>query len=179
MSSESDASTARLIDGSEPASPETLLDLLNTLGIAHRTFKHAPVFTVEEARAIRGPMNGGHSKNLFLRNKKGAMWLVTCEESRRLSLDSLAEQLSAKRFSFASRERLMSYLGVTPGAVTPFAVMNDGLGKVTVVVDQSLVSLETVNFHPLANTMTTSISGPDLLRFLQAVGHEPILKRFD
>jgi Ala-tRNA(Pro) deacylase len=179
MTIASDTVTTELIDGRPAAAPQALLARLDELGITHKTITHPPVFTVQEAQAIRGDLPGIHSKNLFLRNKAGRMWLVTCEESRQLQLRTLAERLGAKRFSFASRERLMNYLGVTPGAVTPFSVINDHQGRVTIVVDRLLLTSQTVNFHPLVNTMTTSICGSDLLVFLQSVDHEPIIEQFE
>jgi len=162
-----------LDDGSTPATPEALFLRLDELGIAHHTASHEPVFTVEEARAVRDGLPGGHTKNLFLRNKKGAMWLVVCNEDRLIDLKALARHLGAGRFSFSSADRLMRYLGVTPGAVTPFAVINDKQGVVRVVLDLAVVRYERANFHPLDNAMTTAIRGEDLLTFLRAENHAP------
>ncbi len=135
--------------------------------------RHPPVFTVEEAKAQRGELPGSHIKNLFLRNKKGAMWLVTCLEDRRIDLKALGTALEAGRFSFGSAERLMTYLGVLPGAVTPFAVINDKDAHVQVVLDRGLLDHDPINAHPLVNDMTTAIAAEDLIRFLEAVGHPP------
>jgi Ala-tRNA(Pro) deacylase len=148
----------RLADGTLPLSSAELLARLQTLGIAHRTVEHAPVYTVAESRGLRLDFPGGHSKNLFLRNKKGRMWLVTCLEGR---------------FSFGSAERLMRHLGVIPGAVTPFAVINDHAGVVHMVVDAGLLEHDPINFHPLDNAMTTAISAQALLRFLEYADHPP------
>ena len=156
-----------------PTAPETLLARLDALGIAYRCVEHPPVFTVEEAKALRGELPGAHIKNLFLRNKKGRMWLVTCLEDREVDLKALGERLEAGRFSFGSAERLMTYLGVRPGAVTPFAVINDKGGDVTMVLDSGLLGEDPVNCHPLVNTMTTALAPADLLRFLEAEGHPP------
>lgn len=165
---------AKLEDGSAPATPEELFERLDELGIIHATTEHEPVFTVEEAKSVRDDLpGGGHTKNLFLRNKKGAMWLVVCEEDRLLDLKALARRVGAGRFSFSSADRLMRFLGVTPGAVTPFAVINDKGRKVRVVVDLAILRCNKVNFHPLDNSMTTSIAGEDLLRFLRAEEHAP------
>ncbi len=117
-------------------------------------------------------------RNLFLRNKKGVMWLVTCQEDREIDLKALGERLGAGRFSFGSAERLMKYLGVLPGAVTPFAVINDRRSQVAVVLDSTLPEQDPVNCHPLVNTMTTALSGYDLVRFLEAEGHPPQLLDF-
>lgn len=170
---------ARLVDGSAPATPETLLARLAELGIAQRTVEHPPVFTVEEAKALRGTLPGAHVKNLFLRNKKGRMWLVTCLEDRPVDLKALGERLGAGRFSFGSAGRLMQYLGVLPGAVTALAVINDRSNAVQLVLDRALTRIDPVNLHPLVNTRTTALSPEGLLRFCAAVGHEPELLDFD
>ena len=140
---------------------------------------HPPVFTVEEAKALRGELAGGHVKNLFLRNKKGRMWLVTCLEDRRIDLKALGERLGGGRLSFGSAERLMTYLGVVPGAVTPFAAINDKTGAVTVVLDREVFAQAPINAHPLANDMTTAIEPDDLVRFLEAENHPPEILDFD
>src|SRR5689334_25118925 len=118
--------------------PQQLFARLEALGLAHRSVEHAPVFTVEEAKAHRGELPGGHIKNLFLRNKKEEMWLVVVEEDKRIDLKALGELLGAGKLSFGSPDRLMTYLGVLPGAVTPFAIINDKGGKVKVVLDKDL-----------------------------------------
>jgi Ala-tRNA(Pro) deacylase len=128
---------------------------------------------VAESRGLRLDFPGGHSKNLFLRNKKGRMWLVTCLEDRQIDLKELAGRLDAGRFSFGSAERLMRHLGVIPGAVTPFAVINDHAGVVHMVVDAGLLEHDPINFHPLDNAMTTAISAQALLRFLEYADHPP------
>ena len=158
-----------------PTSPQQLLARLEALGIAHRNHEHDAVFTVDEAKALRGELHGGHIKNLFLRNKKEEMWLVVAEEDKRIDLKTLGERLGAGKLSFGSADRLMRYLGVLPGAVTPFAIINDKDRKVQVVLDQDLMKFETVNGHPLVNTMTTALSPQDLLKFLRAEGHEPLV----
>ena len=162
-----------LTDGSAPLVSADLLARLEMLGIVHRTLAHAPVYTVAESQGLRADFPGGHSKNLFLRNKKGRMWLVTCLEDRDIDLKRLAERLGAGRFSFASAERLMRYLGVVPGAVTPFAVINDHGAAVHMVLDAGLLAHDPLNFHPLDNAMTTAISAHGLLRFLDDAQHTP------
>jgi Ala-tRNA(Pro) deacylase len=156
-----------------PTSPAALHARLDALGIAFRCVEHPPVFTVEEAKALRGELPGAHIKNLFLRNKKGRMWLVTCLEDREVDLKALGERLEAGRFSFGSAERLMTYLGVRPGAVTPFAVINDSAREVTMVLDSGLLGEGPVNCHPLENTMTRALAPEDLRRFLEADVHPP------
>jgi Ala-tRNA(Pro) deacylase len=159
----------------QPTSAAQLLARLAELGIASTTIDHDAVFTVEEAKALRGELPGGHIKNLFLRNKKEEMWLVVVEEDKRIDLKALGEQLGAGKLSFGSPDRLMTYLGVLPGAVTPFSIINDKDRKVTVVLDKDLLDRDPVNCHPLVNTKTTALSPQDLLRFLEAEGHKPQL----
>jgi Ala-tRNA(Pro) deacylase len=156
-----------------PTSPDELLARLKDLGIQSHTVNHPPVFTVEEAKALRGELPGGHVKNLFLRNKKGAMWLIVAEEDRPIDLKALGEKISAGRVSFGSADRLMQYLGVLPGSVTPFGVINDSGQEVQVVLDQALLAHDPINVHPLTNDRTTAISPKDLLTFLDATGHKP------
>ncbi len=162
-----------------PTSPGQLLRRLEELGIQSKTVTHPPVFTVEEAKALRGSLPGAHIKNLFLRNKKGQMWLVTCLEDRELDLKARAGALGAGRFSFGSAERLMTHLGVLPGAVTPFAVINDSDGVVNMVLDRGILGLDPVNAHPLVNDMTTALESKDLVRFLEAEGHAPLIMDLD
>ena len=161
-----------------PTSPDQLLARLGVLGINSHTVDHAPVFTVEESKELRGQLPGGHVKNLFLRNKKEEMWLVTVEESKRVDLKALGEKLTgatggAAKLSFGSADRLMQYLGVIPGAVTPFAVINDKGKAVRMVLDQDLLRHDVVHAHPLVNFKATALSPKDLLRFLEAEGHAP------
>jgi len=157
------------------ATPDDLFRLLRDLDIPTSTLTHEPVFTVEQARRVRGRLPGGHSKNLFLRTKKGVMWLIVAKEDRQIDLKQLATRLGSDRLSFGSPERLMGALGVIPGAVTPFGVINDPQGRVRVVLDRGLLEEDPLNFHPLDNTMTTAITSVDLLRFLEATGHEPLV----
>jgi len=159
--------------GAPPTTPEQLLARLAALGIETRTVNHPPVFTVEESKALRGQLPGGHVKNLFLRDKKGALWLVVAEEDRRVDLKALAQRIGAGKVSFASPERLMRHLGVAPGSVTPFGLINDREVEVRVVIDEALLAQDPVNVHPLTNDRTTAIAPKDLLRFIEACGHRP------
>jgi Ala-tRNA(Pro) deacylase len=167
------AASAAAPTATPPTSPDQLLAQLKELGLASRTVNHPPVFTVEQAKALRGELPGGHVKNLFLRNKKGAMWLVVTEEDRQIDLKALGEKIGAGRVSFGSPDRLMQYLGVLPGSVTPFGVINDKGLEVQVVLDRALLDHDPVNVHPLTNDRTTAISPKDLLAFLEATGHKP------
>lgn len=158
-----------------PTSPQQLLARLAALGIASTSHEHAAVFTVEEAKALRGELAGGHIKNLFLRNKKEEMWLVVAEEDKKIDLKALGERLGAGKLSFGSADRLLRYLGVLPGAVTPFGIINDKDRKVKVVLDRDLMGLGIVNAHPLVNTMTTALAPQDLVKFLEAEGHPALV----
>lgn len=155
-----------------PATPADLFILLNRLNIRHETVSHQPLFTVDECRTLHGRVPGGHTKNLFLRDKRGAFYLVVTLESAVIELKSLHRRLGASgRFSFAAADTMREVLGVAPGSVTPFAAINDRAAQVTVVLDAALMAHEVLNFHPLINTMTTSISRDGLLKFLEATGH--------
>jgi Ala-tRNA(Pro) deacylase len=153
-----------------------LFALLDSLNIAHSTHAHAPVFTVAEAQALRGGLPGGHTKNLFLKDKKDGLWLVVAREEVPVDLKALSQSLGAPRFSFGPAELLMAVLGVPPGSVTPFAAMNDGGGQVRVVLDEAMMALDPLNFHPLRNDRTTAVSSAGLLRFLRATGHDPVIR---
>ena len=156
-----------------PLTPDQLFARLDRLGIVHRTHRHPPVFTVAESAALRGSLPGGHCKSLFLKDKKGGLWLAVMLEERRIDLNRLSEKLGAPRFSFGSAERLQEVLGVRPGAVTPFAVVNDAGGCVQVVLDAEMLEHDPLNYHPLDNSMTTAVSPADLLRFLADCGRTP------
>ena len=155
-------------------SPDELFAYLDSLGIAHQTVTHPPMFKVEDGRTLRDRVTGGHTKNLFLRDKKGAAFLVVALEHAVIELKSLHRLLGASgRFSFGSAVLMGELLGVEPGSVTPFAAINDTAGRVTVVLDAAMMAHEVLNFHPLVNTGTTTVSRDGLLRFLQATGHVP------
>jgi Ala-tRNA(Pro) deacylase len=156
------------------ATPDDLFAFLDRLGIAHPTVSHPPLFTVEESQALRGQIPGGHTKNLFLKDKKGALFLVTALEEATIELKSLHRRLGASgRFSFGSADQMRAALGIEPGAVTPLAAINDTGNLVTVVLDQALMAHAVINCHPLRNTMTTSLARDDLVKFLEATGHRP------
>jgi Ala-tRNA(Pro) deacylase len=159
-----------------PTSPDQLFAYLDSLGVAHQTVWHPPVFTVDDAQAQRDRdhLAGGFTKNLFLRDKKGTLFLVVAPEDATIELKSLHRLLGATgRFSFASSELMRELLGVEPGSVTPFAVINDKAGQITIVLDSAMMAHEVLNFHPLVNTGTTTISRDGLLKFLEATGHRP------
>lgn len=166
-------------DPSTPAE-EALFQQLDTLGVNHETHRHAPLFTVEESQALRGTLPGAHIKNLFLRDKKKNIWLVTALENRQIDLKALRKQLGAKgNLSFGNADLLMEVLGVIPGAVTPFGVLNDREGRATMVLDQAILDHEWVNAHPLRNDRTTAIAPDGLLRFLEDCQHPPTILDFE
>lgn len=157
-----------------PATPQDLFAYLDRLEIRHSTVEHPPLFTVEQSQALRGAIPGTHTKNLFLKDKKGALFLVTALEDASIELKSLHNRVGARgRFSFGPADLMIRTLGVEPGSVTPFGALNDTQHQVTVVLDAALMNHETISAHPLTNTMTTTIGRDDLLRFLRATGHEP------
>lgn len=161
-----------------PASEDDLMRNLAELGIATETVRHPPVFTVEESKALRGDLYGAHTKNLFLKDKKGQLWLVVALEDRVVDLKDLRHRISAATLSFGRPELLVEALGVEPGSVTPFAVINDPCVRVQVVLDAGLLDFQRLNFHPLTNAASTTISPDGLMTFLRATGHEPALVRF-
>ena len=155
-------------------SPDELFAYLDTLGIPHKTVTHPAVFRVDESRELRGQISGAHTKNLFLRDKKGTVFLVVALEDAAIELKSLHRRLGASgRFSFGSAELMRKLIGVEPGSVTPFAAINDKDSRVTVVLDAAMMAHDVLNFHPLTNTGTTTIARADLVRFLEATGHKP------
>ena len=156
---------------------DELYDRLRALGIAWVRHEHAPVFTVEEAAAVNATQPGMHTKNLFLKDKKGGLWLVVLRDDFKLDLNALSKQIEAPRFSFGSGELLVETLGVPPGSVTPFALINDPARKVRVVLDAQMLEHEPLNYHPLRNDRTIAVSKADLLAFVAACGHAPLIVR--
>lgn len=153
---------------------------LNALDIPVEIHRHPPLYTVAESRELRGTLPGGHIKNLFLRDKKRNQWLVTVLEDATVDLKALRHTLGASgNLSFGSADLLASSLGVTPGSVTPFAVINDPDGIVTMVLDRAILDHDPINAHPLHNEATAAIARDDLLRFLAECGHPPELIDLD
>ena len=157
-----------------PLSPQDLLKKLEELDIKTTTHEHEAVFTVDESSKIKQDIPGGHTKNLFLKDKKGNFFLVVAEGSAQIKINSIHGLIGAKgRVSFGKPEALMELLGVKPGSVTAFAPINDIENKVSVIIDEPLLRYDLINCHPLTNEMTTTISREDLLQFLKQVNHEP------
>jgi Ala-tRNA(Pro) deacylase len=153
------------------ATPEDLFAYLDALGIAHATVWHEPMFTVEQSAALKAGMPGAHTKNLFLKDGDGQLVLIAAEAHNALRLNQLHKLIGTRRLSFGPAELMGEVLGVVPGSVTAFALMNDGGARVRFLVDAVLAAAETVNFHPLVNTGTTAISRGGFRRFVEATGH--------
>ncbi len=165
------------VDGK--AGEAELYALFRAHGIRWQHHTHPPLFTVEESRALRGELPGGHVKNMFMKDKKGVIWLVTCLEDRRIRIRDLEKEVGAKGLSFGKPELLWECLGVKPGAVTPLALINDPGHRMRVALDRQMLEHDPLNFHPLHNEATTTISRDDFLKFLSITGHQPVLVDFD
>jgi Ala-tRNA(Pro) deacylase len=157
------------------ATPEELFAFLDTLGIEHSTMMHPPIFTVGEGREWHDKIPGLHCKNLFLKDKKGKIWLAVMPGEKRADLNRLEKRVRSARLSFGKPELLLEVLGLTPGSVTPFGLINDKARRVTVIVDQDLPKAEWVNFHPLHNAASTTLRSADLSRFMRALGYDPVI----
>lgn len=157
---------------------QPLFDFLDRHGIAHHTLEHPPVFHVGEGDDIKAAMPGGHTKNLFLKDAKDRLWLVTALGETRVDLKALPAVIGSARLSFGREELMVETLGVRPGSVTPFALINDKHRRITLVVDKALIDHDPVNFHPLTNAATTAVSSAGFLAFLGALGVEPVIVDF-
>lgn len=157
-----------------PKTPDELHNYLADLGITVTTVKHPALFTVADSQGLRGDIAGGHTKNLFLKDKKDNFFLVTVEEDAVVDLKTIHTLIgAASKVSFGKPEKLLEYLGLIPGAVSAFGAINDSDHQVSVILDEALMRYEVINAHPLTNEATTSIQRDDLLKFLKATGHEP------
>lgn len=156
-----------------PASRADLMARFSQLGIETQTCEHRPAFTVEEARDLRGEIPGGHCKNLFLKDEKGAVWLIVCLEDARIDLKAAPARIGSKRLTFGKPDLLMELLGVEPGSVTPFGLINDTQNRITVILEERMMRESLLNYHPLSNDATTTIKADDLLSFIRSCGHEP------
>jgi len=156
-----------------PATRADLIARFKNLGIEAPITEHPPVHTVEESRSLRGTIPGGHCKNLFLKDEKGEIWLIVCLEDARVDLKSLPAKIGSRRLSFGKAALLMEILGVEPGSVTPFGLINDTQAHTRVILDAAMMREELLNYHPLRNDATTTIRPADLLTFIRSCGHEP------
>lgn len=174
--SETDGSSEKGMSSAMPFSRSDLHARLEALGIETTTLEHPAVYTVEESTAIKAALSGAHSKNLFLKDKKGRVFLVSAEADAAIDLKSISEKIGGSgRVTFAKPELLLELTGLIPGSVTPFGILNDVENRVTVVLDAVLMESEILNFHPLENTATMSIRRGDLLKFLESENHPPII----
>jgi Ala-tRNA(Pro) deacylase len=159
-----------------PAAFDDLIAFLDSLAIPTTTVEHPPLRTVEESQALRGEIPGGHVKNLFVKDKKSRLFLLVLGEDTPVDLKRVHERIGAQgRVSFGSAELLQEVFGVKPGAVTPFGAINDAEGRVSIVLDKAMMRHARLNFHPLVNTRTTGLASADLMKFLRATGHEPMV----
>ena len=156
-----------------PASRAELLAFFDQLAIKTETFDHPPVFTVEEAKSVHDQVPGGHCKNLFCKDEKGVLWLIVALADSAIDLKAAPQKIGSRRLSFGKPELLMEVLGVEPGSVTPFSLINDKENRVNVILDEAMMKLDMLNFHPLKNDASTTITALDLLNFIKACGHNP------
>ncbi|MBL0932027.1 MAG: prolyl-tRNA synthetase associated domain-containing protein [Alphaproteobacteria bacterium] len=163
-----------------PHTPDDLFAVLTQLGIRTQTVAHEAAYTVEDGKRLHGrSLPGVNVKNLFLKDAKDRLWLVSAPWERGIDLKTLPQRIGSKRLSFGSAALLMDVLGVIPGAVTPFAPINDKDKRVTVVLDAWMMRQDSVNAHPLVNTATTNIAPGDLIAFLRHVHTAPVLAELD
>ncbi len=146
---------------------------LEKLGISTSTVDHAPVFTVAEAQKVHADIAGGHCKNLFCKDEKGILWLIVALEDAVIDLKAAKDKIGSKRLTFGKPEMLMDILGIEPGSVTPLSLINDKHVRTNVILDEAMMALDKLNFHPLKNDATTTINSADLLTFIKACGHSP------
>ena len=152
---------------------DDLIRILNDHGFEFFIKEHAPLFTVEDSKAFRGQIEGAHSKNLFLKDAKANFFLISIEESASIDLKKTMQQIQSKKLSFAKPEYLQDILGIEPGSVSPFALLNDTKKQVKFYLDRSFLDSETVNFHPLINTATVNISPQNLIELIEKY-HNPV-----
>ncbi len=155
-----------------PTSPDALLKLLNNMGIAYDLHHHEPIFTVEEGLHLKASIPGTHCRNLFLRDKKKAMFLVVAANETQIDLKKLPEVIGSGRLSFGSAERLWEHLGIRQGSVNPFCIVNDTENQVRILLDAHMMAQPRVNYHPMDNAQTIGLSPSDLVRFIESSGHK-------
>ena len=161
-----------------PTTSDALFEVLKSQNIAFTLHHHDPIFTVEEGLHLKAQIPGTHCRNLFLKDKKGKMFLITAANETKIDLKALPGRLGCGRLSFASKERLMEYLGIYPGAVTPFTAINDTNHAVTMIMDKTMMEADIINVHPLDNAMTIGLTPADLLKFFDHTGHKPQILAF-
>jgi Ala-tRNA(Pro) deacylase len=157
---------------------DEFLAFLDSLGVAHDTVDHPAVFRVGEGEDVKAQIPGAHTKNLFLKDAKDRLWLISAEDRAVIDLKRLHQVIGSARLSFGNAALMEEVLGVTPGSVTAFALVNDKAHRVTFVLDRTLAEADRVNFHPLVNTGTTGVSREGFCKFLEAVGVKPMVVDF-
>ena len=158
-----------------PTPATSLFEILAGLSISYRLYQHKPVFTVGESLGIERDIPGAHCRNLFVRDKKETMFLVVAQNETLIDLKKLSGLLECGRLSFGSADRLWNYLGVRPGSVCPFAIINDKDNAVTIVLDQAMMQNDIVNYHPMENHMTIGLTPDELIKFIEHAGHKPMI----
>ena len=161
-----------------PVSRQDLFDYLDKLNIAHNTLDHDPIFRVEDSLELKAQRQGANTKNLFLKDKAGKFFLICAQSDTNIRINKLHPILGCKRLSFGKTDPLLELLGVTPGSVTLFSILNDTESAVTLILDGALMNHDIVNFHPLLNDATTAISSADMIKFAKATGHDPVILDF-
>jgi len=161
-----------------PASRQDLFNYLDNLNIIHNTLEHEPIFRVEDSLELKAKRPGANTKNLFLKDKAGNFFLICAQSDSTIRINKLHPILGCKRLSFGKPEPLLELLGVTPGSVTLFSILNDTDNQVTLILDAALTKHKIVNFHPLLNNATTAISSTDMIVFAKATGHDPVILDF-
>ncbi|MES2906807.1 MAG: YbaK/EbsC family protein [Pseudomonadota bacterium] len=156
-----------------PVTTKDLFSFLDNLSISHSTVEHPPLFTVEQSQQLRGTITGGHTKNLFLKDKKDKVFLIVVLEDAVVDLKTLHQKINSARLSFGSAALMEDILGVSPGSVTAFGIINDKDKRVNIILDAKLMQNNIINCHPLVNTRTTSVARDDLIKFITATGHTP------
>jgi Ala-tRNA(Pro) deacylase len=163
---------AQTVTAVEPPAEQEVYDALAALGIPFERFTHPPVFTVEEAERYWADIPAAHCKNLFLRNAKGTRhYLVVMGHAKKADLRALSATLGDDKLSFASPDRLMRFLHLTPGAVSPFGLIHASAREVIVVLDSELAVTERIGFHPNVNTATITLATDEFVRFLNSRGN--------
>lgn len=156
-----------------PTTPEDLFEIFEALDIKYKNHHHAPIFTVEEGLHLKAEIPGLHCRNLFLRDKKKRMYLVVAANETQIDLKKLPNLIGSGRLSFGSKDRLWTYLGIRQGSVSPFCALNDTDHQVHIILDAAMMDADLVNYHPMDNAMTVSLSPSGLINFFEHTGHEP------
>jgi Ala-tRNA(Pro) deacylase len=154
-----------------PTTPEMLYAYLDDIGVSYEVYRHEPVFTVEESAPLKAQIPGGHCRNLYMRDKKKRNYLLVALNETDVDLKKLPDLIGAGRLSFGSADRLWEFLGVRPGSVCPFSIINDTNHQVEIFLDQAMMECDLVNYHPMMNHLTVGLTPADLVKFIESTGH--------